>query len=276
MAKNENLEQWSIENASAYKEFQSEFNNSKTFTLSYIFKNVLEFTFAIAYNVWLWILSEKTFVKCSASELVCERVHYQACAYEEKVYNCVVPHVHFYSYIMIIVLGLITAYILANFYTLLWISFKGLRPMSKLLDQYQKRLNEFQDEKEDNHLHQKHSLDVRYLLDLIAEKLGIDVALKIITVIDADFGPLWNVQVDKNLHIVHAQSIQVTLGEPPMVNFLDDNYLKKFMYVLTLSDGQAVMRQKAFLHGETFIYFFFFAHLPFFNNIFPPLQINVS
>ena len=120
-------EQWKIENASSFKEFQSEFYNSKTFTISYIFKNVLEFTFAIAYNVWLWILSGKTFFKCNASELVCERVHYQACQHEDNLYNCVVPHVHFYSYIMISVLCLITLYILANFYTLLWISFSGLR-----------------------------------------------------------------------------------------------------------------------------------------------------
>lgn len=120
-------EQFQIENASSYKEFQSEFYNSKTFTISYIFKNVLEFTFAIAYNVWLWILSGKTFFKCNASQLVCERVHYQTCQHEDNLYNCVTPHVNFYSYIMISVLCLITLYILANFYTLLWISFTGLR-----------------------------------------------------------------------------------------------------------------------------------------------------
>eukprot|EP00093_Oithona_nana_P014752 14752.XXX_545799_545257_1 [CDS] Oithona nana genome sequencing. len=82
VSKNDNLEQFQIENASSYKEFQSEFYNSKTFTISYIFKNVLEFTFAIAYNVWLWILSGKTFFKCNASQLVCERVHYQTCQHE--------------------------------------------------------------------------------------------------------------------------------------------------------------------------------------------------
>ena len=121
--------------------------------------------------------------------------------------------------------------------------------MSKLLDQYQRRLKESSPTAEKSN-HQKHSLDVRYLLDLIAEKLGIDVALKIITVIDADFGPLWNVKVDKNLHLVSSSKIQITLSEPQIVNFLDDNYLKRFMYVLTLSDGESIMRQEAFLHDQ--------------------------
>ena len=126
--------------------------------------------------------------------------------------------------------------------------------MSKLLEQYQKRLKEYPQKEssmstEKSH-HQNHSLDVRYLLDLIAEKLGIDVALKIITVIDADFGPLWNVKVDKNLHLISSSKIQVTLSEPQIVNFLDDNYLKRFMYVLTLSDGESIMRQEAFLHDQ--------------------------
>ena len=76
------------------------------------------------------------------------------------------------------------------------------------------------------------------------------VALKIITVFDADFGPLWNVKVDKNLHLISSSKIQVTLSEPQIVNFLDDNYLKRFMYVLTLSDGESIMRQEAFLHDQ--------------------------
>ena len=38
-----------------------------------------------------------------------------------------------------------------------------------------------------------------------------DVALKIITVIDPDFGPLWNIRADKNLQITTSDSIQANL-----------------------------------------------------------------
>ena len=65
-------EQWSIENASSYKEFQSEFTNSKVFTVSYITKNIIEFSFALAYNALLWVLSSQTIFKCSATQLSCE------------------------------------------------------------------------------------------------------------------------------------------------------------------------------------------------------------
>ena len=177
-------------------------------------------------------------------------MHFQTCAHEDSFYQCVVPHVNFYAWIMVLVLALVCLYILANVYTLLWIAIKWLRPMSKLLHQYNK-YQEIIDEPENRpkKFGGKLSLDVQYLLDLIAEKLGIDVALKILTVIDPDFGPLWNIRVDKNLQITAADSIQVTVAEPKIVNYFDENYLKKFMYVINLSNDFQ-MRQEAFVHDQ--------------------------
>jgi hypothetical protein len=51
------------------------------------------------------------------------------------------------------------------------------------------------------------SLDVEILLDLLAEKLGIEMSLRILTLIDAEFNRDWKPQPRENVKILDLKVI---------------------------------------------------------------------
>lgn len=90
-------------------------------------------------------------------------------------------------------------YILANFYTLLWISIRPIRKLGRFIKGYRNGVNQFYHGKQipenfnailDIHGGMK-SLDFEILLDLLAEKMGLEIALRIVAIVDAEFGRDW-------------------------------------------------------------------------------------
>ena len=109
---------------------------------------------------------------------------------------------------MIIVASLDIVYILASLYCLLWLSITDLRKLSRLLHRYRKGVenysNQFnwdQSRKDDalDVLGGLKSQDVELLLDLLAETNGIEVALRILTLLDNHFHEAWKVHAIKQI-----------------------------------------------------------------------------
>ncbi len=92
-----------------------------------------------------------------------------------------------------------TIYIIANFFTLLWISIRPIRKLGRFIQSYRNGVNNFYNKKQtpenlnailDIHGGMK-SLDFEILLDLLAEKMGLEIALRIIANVDPEFGRDW-------------------------------------------------------------------------------------
>jgi len=91
-------------------------------------------------------------------------------------------------------------YTIANFYTILWISVRPLRRLGKFINSYRKGVNGFHRKQQlskdltdtlDVHGGLK-SLDFEMLIDLLAEKMGLEIALRILATVDSEFREDWS------------------------------------------------------------------------------------
>ena len=111
-------------------------------------------------------------------------------------------------YLVIIVASLDVIYILASAYSLLWQSFPKLRKLSRLLGRYRDGIKNYsikynwdKSRRDDalDVLGGLKSQDVELLLDLLAETSGVEVAIRILTLLDAHFHDAWKVNAIKQV-----------------------------------------------------------------------------
>ena len=111
-------------------------------------------------------------------------------------------------YLVIIVASLDVVYLLASAYSLLWLSFAKLRKLSRLLGQYRdgvqlysNKFNWESSKREDalDVLGGLKSQDVEILLDLLSETNGVEVAIRILTLLDTNFHEAWKVSNVKQI-----------------------------------------------------------------------------
>ena len=150
-------------------------------------KNVMEFLVALGFVLWLIIQNFNTILNCSMSSIdSCELIYYKTCMLRELNYSCIMPNVQFYFNILIFGIILLLVYLCCNFYTFLWLLIKPFRKLSCLIQNYAKQAKNQEKEKwlginrPRVVLASLKSPDVDLLLDLIAEKMGVEVALKIL------------------------------------------------------------------------------------------------
>ena len=241
------LGDWKAQNAPAIKEFQAEFRNSNSFVISYVLKNVLEFLVALAFGLWLFFLSRGSILDTSF-----KIINYKDCKLATTEFVCIVPNTHFYLYILIIGLCMAFVYVLANLYTLLWLVFKRLRKLSSLVHTYRTELKKATTIKwtdleavEDVYGGLK-SPDVEVLLDLLSETMGVEVALKIMALTDAEFGTMWRIYMHKGGESVTSTSIEASFDPPMITKLLGRKYVKRLMYVVTLVDHHGTKKVEAF------------------------------
>ena len=123
-------------------------------------------------------------------------------------FSCIIPNIQFYMYLVIIVASLDVIYILASAYSLLWQSIPKLRKLSRLLGRYRDGVENYsakynwdKSRRDDalDVLGGLKSQDVELLLDLLAETSGVEVAIRILTLLDAHFYDAWKVNAIKQL-----------------------------------------------------------------------------
>ena len=111
-------------------------------------------------------------------------------------------------YLVLIVASLDIIYILASVYFLLWLSITPLRKLSRLLHHYRAGVEDYSNQfnwdksKKDAALDVLGGLrseDVELLLDLLSETNGVEVALRILTLLDTHFYEAWKVHAVKQL-----------------------------------------------------------------------------
>ena len=97
---------------------------------------------------------------------------------------------------------MIGLYALACAYTLLWIFFRRIRRLGGFLVKYQRDVKRYVkgldlDKERQQQLIDVYggikSPDVQLLLDLLAETMGIEVSIRILTLLDEDFHQTWRV-----------------------------------------------------------------------------------
>ena len=107
-------------------------------------------------------------------------------------------------YILIFVGALDLLYALVTLYTLMWLTFRGMRKLSSLLKDYQKSVlrvskrKKWDEEKREEAIDVFGGLDspdVGLLLNLLAETIGIAPAMRILTLLDAEFHTSWKSQL---------------------------------------------------------------------------------
>ena len=123
-------------------------------------------------------------------------------------FSCIIPNTQFYMYLVVIVASLDIIYIFASGYCLLWLNVTDLRKLSRLLHRYRDGVenysNQFNWEKSKKDaaldvLGGLKSQDVELLLDLLSETNGVEVALRILTLLDNNFHEAWKVHAVKQL-----------------------------------------------------------------------------
>ena len=150
-------------------------------------KNFLEFMVALGFILWLLIQSFHTILDCEdLSEFSCQLTYHKNCYVRGKEYSCITPNVQFYFNILIFSIVLMLIYLCCNFYTFLWMIIRHFRKLSSLLNYYTKQVKKQEKELWDGRSDQRvvltslKSPDADILLDLLAEKMGVEVALKIL------------------------------------------------------------------------------------------------
>ena len=150
-------------------------------------KNFLEFMVALGFILWLLIQSFHTILDCEdLSEFSCQLIYHKNCYVRSKEYSCITPNVQFYFNILIFSIVLMLIYLCCNFYTFLWMIIRHFRKLSSLLNYYTKQVKKQEKELWDGRSDQRvvltslKSPDADILLDLLAEKMGVEVALKIL------------------------------------------------------------------------------------------------
>ena len=167
---------------------RTEFMNSKIFFWSYVIKNILEFLIASIYAWWLLIQNFNSTLNCPTSSS-CELIYQTTCSLRDLEYSCIMPNVQFYFSISMFGFILLIIYLCCNVYTFLWLLNKRLRKLSNFLqfyvkqDEIQENDNKWAGNKKQNKRNVLASLqspDVDLLLDLLAEKHGVENAIKIL------------------------------------------------------------------------------------------------
>ena len=167
---------------------RTEFMNSKIFFWSYVIKNILEFLIASIYAWWLLIQNFNSTLNCPTSDS-CKLIYQTTCSLRDLEYSCIMPNVQFYFSISMFGFILLIIYLCCNVYTFLWLLNKRLRKLSNFLqfyvkqDEIQENDNKWAGNKKQtkrNVLASLQSPDVDLLLDLLAEKHGVENAIKIL------------------------------------------------------------------------------------------------
>ena len=159
--------------------------NSKIFVWSFVMKNILEFLIASIFVWWLMIQNFNSTLNCPTSNS-CELIYQEICTLRELEYSCIMPNVQFYFCISMFGIVLLIIYLCCNMYTFLWLLIKRLRKLSCLLQFYVKQVETQEKDKwagkkeQRNVLASLQSPDVDLLLDLLAEKHGVENAIKIL------------------------------------------------------------------------------------------------
>lgn len=118
--------------------------------------------------------------------------------------TCIIPHTHFFVYILIFTVSLTFLMMIANLYTLLWILCKPCRKLNshlalyKLMFHEQHKANDVEWDKNKTALHNDvfgglNSPDVELMLDLLAETMGIAPSMRILTMLDPELLTSWKV-----------------------------------------------------------------------------------
>jgi hypothetical protein len=172
-------------------------------------------------------------------------------------FTCIVPNLQFYLYMLAIGLVLDMIYLLASCYTLLWLMIKKLRKLSCLIQSYKKGLKRLHAQKwtemeaVEDVFGGLNSPDVEILLDLLSEKMGVEIALRIMALTDKEFGTMWKIFLHKGFQRVTSTSIEVTFEAPIIFKYLGVKHRRRLMYVVSLEDSEDSRTvQEAFTHSE--------------------------
>ena len=148
-------------------------------------KNILEFLIASIFAWWLMIQNFNSTLNCPTTDS-CEMIYQKICTLRELEYSCIMPNVQFYFSISMFGIVLLIIYLCCNMYTFLWLLIRNLRKLSCMLQNYVKQVETQEKDKwagkkqQRNVLASLQSPDVDLLLDLLAEKHGVENAIKIL------------------------------------------------------------------------------------------------
>lgn len=123
----------------------------------------------------------------------------------QLLFTCIIPHTHFFTYILMFAFSINLLYITVLIYTLIWIAFKDCRKLSSHLTIYSKMCREREMttmEKEGAEVMERridvfgglNSPDICLLLDLLAETMGMAPAMRIMTMLDPELLKSWKVK----------------------------------------------------------------------------------
>ena len=135
------------------------------------------------------------------------------------MFTCIIPHTHFFTYILMFAFSINLLYLAASIYTLVWIAFKDCRKLSGHLAIYSKMCRDREaaakgaeekvgaaaaSERADTERRADvfgglNSPDVELLLDLLAETMGMAPAMRIMTMLDPELLKSWKVKRRKEV-----------------------------------------------------------------------------
>ena len=133
------------------------------------------------------------------------------------MFTCIIPHTHFFTYILMFAFSINLLYLAASIYTLVWIAFKDCRKLSGHLAIYSKMCRDreaaakgaeekgaaaserVETERRADVFGGLNSPDVELLLDLLAETMGMAPAMRIMTMLDPELLKSWKVKRRKEV-----------------------------------------------------------------------------
>lgn len=139
-------------------------------------------------------------------------------------FTCIIPHTHFFLYILMFATVLDLIYFLTTLYTLLWLCIRRMRKLSSFLMDYRDSIrraskrHKWDQEKSTQALDVfggMKSPDVELLLDLLAETMGIAPAMRILTLLDSEFHTSWRTQQLQQVRF----DAEATVMIPPYQHF---------------------------------------------------------
>ena len=140
------------------------------------------------------------------------------------MFTCIIPHTHFFTYILMFAFSINLLYLAASIYTLVWIAFKECRKLSGHLAIYSRMCRDreavakgaeekvvgaaaseqVETERRADVFGGLNSPDVELLLDLLAETMGMAPAMRIMTMLDPELLKSWKVKRRKEVKAKEA------------------------------------------------------------------------
>ncbi len=154
-------------------------------SIHFLFRTVLELILAAALLVWLLLLGLPSI----------QRDEFIYCKVHSHKYECAGHPQQFYMYVLFIALVLLAAYLFCCFYNILWLVIPQLGTLSRVMRKYKQEARKNAkdpsggDEAVLGDLHSVYysNLDLKLLLDLLAESSGIAPSIRIMSLFDKRF-----------------------------------------------------------------------------------------